>query len=254
MFIDTHCHIDDDKLVNKQAVVDNFIRDGVTTVINAGCNIHSSEQGKMLSEQFESVYFMAGFHPSDARDFDEFAYAKIKELCAHKKCVAVGEIGLDYYWDKSYNDIQKQVFVRQIELADKMCLPVSVHSREATYDTLTILKETTPKFGGVMHCFSGSYETAKILLDLGFYISFGGTLTFKNARNLQELAPKLPKDRLLTETDSPYLAPVPFRGSINEPKNVSLVTAYLSNLLGESVGQTATTVMENAKRLFKKLV
>ena len=253
MFIDTHCHIDDDKFVDKQPVVDNFIRDGVEVVINAGCNLRSSENGKRLSEQFDRVYFMAGYHPSDSRDFDQTAFEKIKTLCAHEKCVAVGEIGLDYYWDKSFNDIQKQVFTQQILLADTVNLPVSVHMREATFDTLEILKTHTPKFGGVMHCFSGSYETAKVLLDLGFYISFGGTLTFKNARNLQDLAPKLPKDRLLTETDSPYLAPVPFRGSVNEPKNVSLVTAFLANLLGETVEQTAFTVMQNAKRLFKKI-
>lgn len=253
MFIDTHCHIDDDKLQDKRAVIGNFLRDGVDIAVNAGCNIATSENGKSLAEWFESVYFMAGFHPSDALDFNDSARMRIERLCSHEKCVAVGEIGLDYYWNTSDKNIQKQVFVSQIELADKAGLPVSVHCRDATADTLEILKAHTPKFGGVMHCFSGSVETAKELLKLGFYISFSGTLTFKNARNLPEVAAFLPFDSILTETDSPYLAPVPFRGSVNEPKNVSLVTARLAEIRGKSIEQTARQVLENAKRLFKKL-
>lgn len=253
MFIDTHCHIDDDKLSDKRAVVDNFIRDGVDIAVNAGCNVATSENGKSLAERFENVYFMAGFHPSDALDFTDSARARIERLCYHEKCVAVGEIGLDYHWNTSDKELQKQVFVSQIELADKVGLPVSVHCRDATADVLEILKSHTPKYGGVMHCFSGSAETAKELLKLGFYISFSGTLTFKNARNLPEIAAVLPFDAILTETDSPYLAPVPFRGSVNETKNVSLVTARLAEIRGESIEKTARQVLENAKRLFKKL-
>ncbi len=253
MFIDTHCHIDDNKLPDKSAVVNAYLRDGVSIAINAGCNEISSLNGKTLSEQFESVYFCAGFHPSDAKDCNPSAIEKIFELCAHPKCVAVGEIGLDYYWDTSYNDIQKQAFIAQIELANERRLPISVHCREATKDTLDILKAHPVKAGGVMHCFSGSYETALELIKLGFYISFGGTLTFKNARNLVEIAQKLPLDKLLTETDSPYLAPTPFRGSINEPKNVALVTAKLAEIRALTVEQTAAAVMANAKKLFYKL-
>ncbi|MBE7087120.1 MAG: TatD family deoxyribonuclease [Clostridiales bacterium] len=254
MFIDTHCHLDDEKLSDKKLVFGLMERDNVSFAINMGCNLTSSVQGQMLSKEYERIYFAAGYHPSDAKDLTSQTLLGIEGLLTDKKCVAVGEIGLDYYWDKSYCDTQKQAFITQIALADKYDLPISVHCREATMDTLEILKTHTPKNGGVMHCFSGSVETAKILLDLGFYISFGGTLTFKNAKNVQEVAKNIPLDRILTETDSPYLAPTPLRGSVNMPSNVSLVTAFLAGLRGISVENTAKTVMENARRLFKKLV
>ncbi len=253
MYIDTHFHLADDKLQDKQAVIDGYLRDGVTKTINVGCCMASSELGAKYSDEFESVYHTVGFHPSDARDFDDVAYARLKQLSFHPKCVGIGEIGLDYYWDKSYNEIQKEVFVKQIALADEVGLPIAVHSRDAMGDTLEILKKYTPKHGGVMHCYAGSYESAKELLKLGFYFSFGGTLTFKNARNIPEVMSKLPLDRILTETDSPFLSPEPFRGRVNEPKNIPIITAKIAELRGLSLEQTANAIMENAMRLFPKL-
>ncbi len=253
MYIDTHFHLDDGKFTDKKAVIDAYIRDGVTKTINVGCNMKSSELGAKYSDEFSSVYHTVGFHPSDAKDFDATAYNRLKELSAHPKCVGIGEIGLDYYWDKSYNEIQKQVFIEQIELANEAGLPISVHSRDAMGDTLEILQAHTPKFGGVMHCYSGSEESANELLKLGFYFSFGGTVTFKNARNAPDVIKAIPLDRILTETDSPYLAPEPFRGSVNEPKNIPIITAKIAELRGITIEDTAKAVMDNAQRLFAKL-
>ncbi len=253
MYIDTHFHLADDKLTDKTAVVSGYLRDGVIKTINVGCCLSSSERAVLYADEFESVYFTVGFHPSDAKDFDENAYNRLKELSNHPKCVGIGEIGLDYYWDKSYNQIQKKVFIDQIRLADEVGLPICVHSRDAMGDTLQILKDHTPKYGGVMHCYAGSYESAKELLKLGFYFSFGGTLTFKNARNIPEVMCKLPLDRILTETDSPFLSPEPFRGRVNEPKNIPVITAKIAEFRGLLIEETAKAVMDNAYRLFPKL-
>ncbi len=255
MFIDTHCHLYDQKLNDIDAVVKNYTRDNVSKVINMGCCLKTSEMGKVLAEKYDSVYFAVGFHPSDIDSFSDNDIDRIKCLSNHKKCVAIGETGLDYYWPGFDKEKQKQGFIRQIELANELKLPISIHCRDATMDMLEILKQNKGKliYGGVMHCFSGSKETANELLKLGLFISFAGTVTFKNAQNLKEVARFVPTDRCLTETDSPYLAPHPLRGTINEPKNVSLVTAHVAELKGLDVLQFASAVMVNAKTLFKKL-
>lgn len=253
MYIDTHCHLDDEKLSPIGRVVEEFRRDGVSRVINVACNEKSSQFGKAISEKFAEIYFASGFHPSDVAGYNATTREKIVECAKSEKCVAIGEIGLDYYWDDSQKELQKQVFVEQIEIANFLSLPISVHSRNATEDTLKILRENKAIYGGVMHCFSGSIETAKILLNSNFYISFAGPVTFKNSKNLPEIASFLPSDRILTETDSPYLAPTPFRGTVNSPKNVSLITNFLANLRNEDEQSFASSVMQNAKNLFKKL-
>lgn len=255
MFIDTHCHIDDQKIVDLDDVVSDYLKDGVDTVINMACNLNSCATGMALSQKYPSVYFASGFHPSDANDVTNEDLYRLKSYLTQDKCVAVGEIGLDYHWDGFDKQKQKQVFISQIELAKEFKLPVSIHSRDATEDMINILKDNKDKlvYGAVMHCFSGSKETASQLLKLGLYISFAGTLTFKNAKNLVEVAEFVPSDYCLTETDSPYLAPHPFRGTLNTPKNVSLVCARLAEIKGVPIEQMASAVKENAKRLFKKL-
>lgn len=254
MYIDTHCHIADEDFENPAEVIDEYVKRGVSVAINMGCDAESSLRGKNLSEKFESVYFAAGFHPSEAERFSLEEEEKIRELLSHPKCVAVGEIGLDRHFLPYDAKKQEDCFVRQLAMASEFGLPVSVHMRDATEETLRILKENKRYFrGGVMHCFSGSVETLKILLDLGFYIGFGGTVTFKNAKNVRLAATYAPIDRLLTETDSPYLAPEPYRGSKNEPKNVPIIAAFIASLRGEDNVRFAERIMQNAKELFKKL-
>lgn len=255
MYIDTHCHLHDAKLTDLDAVVNNYLRDNVNKVINMGCCLQTSEIGKALSEKYESVYFAAGYHPGDINGFNDSELDKIKTLAMHEKCVAIGEIGLDYYWEGYDKEKQIDGFIKQLELANQLHLPVSIHSRDATADMLRILKENKSKltYGGVMHCFSGSKETASELMKLGLYISFAGTVTFKNASNLKEVAKFVPVDRCLTETDCPYLAPHPLRGTINEPKNIPIIAAHVAELKGLDNQEFADRVMKNARSLFKKL-
>ncbi len=252
MYVDTHCHLDDPRF-NVDEEIKNYLRVGVTKVINVACNLQSSLIGKELSSKYESVYFGAGFHPSDANDYDQKAEDQIIKLLSDQKCVAVGEIGLDYHWQPFDKEVQQKVFLRQLELAKEFKLPVSVHSRDATEDMQNILKENKSKlaYGGVMHCFSGSIETAKELLDLGFYLGFGGTVTFKNAKKTVEVARYCPNDRILTETDCPYLSPEPYRGQTNSPERIPIITSFISNLKNLDNVQFANVIMENAKRLFK---
>ncbi len=255
MFIDTHCHLHDKKLIDTDAVVNNFLRDGVDTVINMGCCADTSEMGKTLAEKYPSVYFATGCHPSDISGFDDKEFERISALTSHEKCVAIGEIGLDYYWEPFDKEKQKAGFIKQIELAKDSKLPICIHSRNSTEDMLKILKANKDKliYGGVMHCYSGSVETAAEILKLGLYISFAGPLTFKNARSLLDVAKFVPDDKCLTETDCPYLAPHPLRGTVNEPKNVAIITAFLASLKGRELTEFASIVKTNAKNLFYKI-
>ena len=255
MYIDTHCHIDDKRYTDIDSVINEYLRDGITKVINVGCNVKSSIDGKNLAEKYDSVYFAAGFHPSDINDFNDSSLNEIKKLLSHKKCVAVGEIGLDYHWQPYDKNLQQKGFISQLEVAKEYKLPVSVHLRDATEDAIKLFKDNKDKlaYGGVIHCFSGSVETAKTLLDLGFYIGFGGTLTFKNANKLLDVARYVPIDKCLTETDSPYLAPHPHRGETNTPKHIPLVVYKLADLKGVSMEEMANAVYNNAHELFKKL-
>lgn len=255
MFIDTHCHLHDPKLSDTDSVVKEFMRDGVSVALNMACCALTSEKGKELSEKYPSVYFGTGCHPSDIEGLDDKEFDRIRALTSHPKCVAIGEIGLDYYWQPYDKEKQIDGFIRQLELAKESKLPVSIHSRDATGDMLKILKDNSDKlvYGGVMHCFSGSVETAKELLKLGLYISFAGPLTFKNANAILDVAKFVPFDMCLTETDSPYLSPHPLRGKVNTPKNVPIILAKLAELKGKTVEEFAPMVMNNAKTLFKKI-
>lgn len=252
MYVDTHCHLDDTRF-NVDDEVNNYLRVGVTKVINVGCNALSSKIGQELSKKHQSIYFGAGFHPSDANEYNQNTEDEIVKLFSDDKCVAVGEIGLDYHWEPYDKQVQQKVFLRQLELASEFKLPVSVHSRDATEDMLKLLKDNKSKlaYGGVMHCFSGSTETAKILLDLGFYLGFGGTVTFKNAKKTVEVASLCPNDRILTETDCPYLSPEPYRGQTNSPKNIPIITSFIAKLKDIDNVEFASIVMKNAEKLFK---
>lgn len=202
-----------------------------------------------------ALYFAAGFHPSNLQDYQTGDEERLASLLQSPKGVAVGEIGLDYHYEDTDEAAQKRAFCAQLELAEALCLPVIIHSRDAAADTLRILKDNRAKLraGGVMHCFSGSPETAKEYLKLGLYISFAGPVTFKNARRLDEVAKIVPPERILAETDSPYLAPEPFRGTLNTPKNVVQVYEKLAQLRGEELFALAARIHENAKTLFYKI-
>ena len=202
-----------------------------------------------------ALYFAAGFHPSNLQDYQKGDEERLASLLQSPKGVAVGEIGLDYHYEDTDEAAQKRAFCAQLELAEALSLPVIIHSRDAAADTLRILKDNRAKLraGGVMHCFSGSPETAKEYLKLGLYISFAGPVTFKNARRLDEVAKIVPPERILAETDSPYLAPEPFRGTLNTPKNVVQVYEKLAQLRGEELFALAARIHENAKTLFYKI-
>ena len=252
MLFDTHAHLNAEQYnEDLEAVIDRAKSEGVSKVVVVGFDRPTIVKAMELAEKYSFIYAAVGWHPVDAIDMTDKELAWIEELAAHPKVVALGEMGLDYHWDKSPKHIQKEVFRKQIALAKKVNLPIIIHNREATMDIVQILKEEgAHEVGGIMHCFSGSIETAKECMKMNFYISFGGPVTFKNAKNVKEVAASIPLDRLLIETDCPYLTPHPFRGKRNEPGYVKLVAEELAALKGLSYEELANITMENAKRVF----
>ena len=260
MWIDAHCHLTGDEFDAVGGVAETVRRaqeHGVERMICSGFDLASSVRACELSERFESVYFCAGFHPSELNKYRDGDLEEIKHLCQHEKCVAVGEIGLDYHFeDNPPKPTQKQLFILQLQLAHELGLPVVVHSRDACQDTLEILREHRDLLtnGGLMHCYSYSAETAAELIELGFHFSFGGPCTFKNAKKVWESVERIPAHLLLTETDCPYLTPVPFRGEFpNQPKNIPHIGARLAELKQMSVEDMQKQTTKNAQTLFFKL-
>lgn len=257
--IDVHCHLTGEEYAatGVDAVIAKAEEAGVSRMICSGFDLASSEQAKALAERHESVYFCAGFHPSELGKFREGDLEKIAELARHKKCVAIGEIGLDYHFeDNPERAFQQTLFREQIRLADELELPIVVHSRDAAADTLTLLEEESShlKKGGLMHCYSYSKELTERFLSLGFSFSFGGPATFKNAKKVQESVKSIPVCRILTETDCPYLTPEPKRGTFpNEPCNIEYILSKLAELKNQDKESLEKSVEENAKTLFFKL-
>ena len=203
-----------------------------------------------LVEKYPPVYGMLGVHPTEVKDWSDDLIYKIKEYSKHPKIIAIGEIGLDYYWDKSFNDLQKEVFIKQIKLANELNLPISIHDREAHKDTYDILKEHNKNSEIVMHCFSGSVEFMRECIKEGWYIALGGVVTFKNAVKMKDVAIEVPLDRLLLETDAPYLTPVPYRGKENQPAYVKFVAEEIAKLRETTFEEINNATMENTKRVF----
>ena len=249
--IDIHAHYDDDAFdSDRDELLTSLFKDnGVSKIINAGCNIETSLFAINLAEKYDNIYATVGFHPSDVDKFDEASFEKMKELIKHEKVVAIGEIGLDYHWVSDNKDKQKAVFRKQLELAIENEMPVVIHERDAVADCLEIVLDYNVK--GVFHAFSGSKETAKILIDCGWYISFPGTVTFKNAKHPVENALFLPEDRILTETDSPYLTAHPFRGKRNDSSYMRYTLEKIAEIRGTSFEHIERITEENAKRLFR---
>ncbi len=261
MFIDAHCHITGDEFAENGGVAGVLARakaNGVERIVCSGFDLPSSIRAKALAEQYREVYFCAGFHPSELHKYREGDLAEIAALCRHEKCVAVGEIGLDYHFeDNPPKATQRELFVKQLQLANEIGLPVVLHSRDAAQETLEILQthQTLLQNGGLMHCYSYSAEMAERFLSLGLYFSFGGTATFKNAKKVWESVERIPASRILSETDCPYLTPAPFRGEFpNEPKNVVYVVERLAQLKGMTVDELKGQIENNVKTLFCKLL
>jgi TatD DNase family protein len=252
MLIDTHAHLNAIQYQEDlEEVIERAQSEGVEIIVVVGFDRETITRAIELADTYEFIYATVGWHPVDAIDMTDEGLKWIEELCSHPKVVALGEMGLDYYWDKSPKDIQKEVFRKQIALAKKVKLPIIIHNREATADIIEILEEEkASEVGGIMHCFTGSVEVAKQCMDMNFYISFGGPVTFKNAKKPKEVAAEIPLDRLLIETDCPYLTPHPFRGKRNEPSYVKYVAEQIAELKGVTFEEIAQKTSDNAKRFF----
>lgn len=251
---DTHAHYDSGAFrQDREEVLAALPEGGVGLVVDAGCDLESSRAAIALAERYPWVYAAAGFHPSDCGGCGEAEFEALRELCGHRKVVAVGEIGLDYYWaENPPKEFQQEIFRRQLALAREAGLPVIVHDREAHGDSLAIVKEY-PEVAGVFHCFSGSPEMAEELLKRGWYLGFDGPITYKNAKRAPEVAAVTPLDRIVIETDAPYLSPVPNRGKRNDSRNLGYIVERLAEWKGVTPEEMAQITFENALRLFPKV-
>ena len=247
---DTHAHYDDEQFDgDRDELLVSMPENGIGLIVNAASNVTSSKNALALADKYPFVYAAAGVHPHDTEQIDDATVSELEALLAHPKAVAVGEIGLDYYYEHSPRPVQQLRFRQQLELCSRVKLPVIIHEREAARDTLDILNEY-PQVTGVVHCYSGSWETAKILLDKGWYLSFTGVITYKNARRAHEVIEKMPRDRIMIETDCPYLAPVPVRGRRNSSLNLRYTAEKLAELLKIDPEEAAALTMENGLRFF----
>ena len=250
MYFDTHAHYDSSKFdADRDAVLRALPESGVTIVVDPGDNAERSRRAVELAQQYPHVYAAVGWHPEEAENWDENSLPAIRELAKQPKVCAIGEIGLDYYWDATYRERQKEMFRAQIELALELDLPVIVHDREAHGDSLEIVRDY-PALRGVFHCFSGSVEMAQELLRRGWYLGFDGPITYKNAARAPEVIRICPMERILLETDSPYLAPVPNRGQRNDSRNLPYIAATVARIKDMPVETVAAQTMENGKKLF----
>ncbi len=247
---DTHSHYDDERFSEDLKQLLNALpQKGVCNVVSCGCDIASSKANQKLANEYDYFYFAAGFHPENLEGFDISDLEGIKRIASDEKCVAIGEIGLDYHWMSSTKEKQKEFFAAQLELANNLKMPVVVHDREAHGDSLELLKKYKPE--GVMHCFSGSVEMAKEIIKLGMYIGLNGVVTFKNARKSLEVVKEIPLERLVLETDCPYLAPEPNRGKRNDSSLIPHIAEKIGDVLGMNAQEILTITKNNAKELYR---
>ena len=252
MIFDTHAHYDDDAFDDdRDELLSGMMAKNVEYIVNVGASMASSERSVKLAEKYPFVYAAVGVHPDEVGELDEEKFAKLREWTAHEKVKAVGEIGLDYYWDKEGHDLQKHWFMRQMELAHEVKLPMIVHSREAAKDTLDmVIAAKTLELSGIIHCYSYSVEQAREYLNMGYYIGIGGVLTFKNAKKLKEVAEYAPLSQIVLETDCPYLAPTPFRGKRNDSSMIAYVAEELAAIKNMPVEEVLRITNENGKKLY----
>lgn len=249
-FIDAHGHIYDERYEDVSDIVKKALEKGVCKIVCPSSDLSTATQSIQLANEFSNVYANVGIHPETFEELDEKSLAEIEKLANNEKVVAIGEIGLDYHTRTDKKEEQKFAFIKQIEIANKLNKPIVVHSREAMGDTIDVLRNHTPNKPSLMHCFNGSLESAEILMKLGFSFSFGGLVTFKNAKSVVEVVKNLPLDRILLETDCPYMTPEPFRGKRNEPSYVVYTADRIAKIKGISIEEVARVTTENAKRLF----
>ena len=251
MLFDSHAHLNDEAFdQDRPELLETFRDAGVGLVMNAGCSLASSREGIALAEAYPWIYCSVGTHPDTADEVNEEVLEVYRQMCSHPKVKAIGEIGLDYYYETIHRDAQMRAFRMQMQLAEELDMPVIVHERDAHEDGMSIVKEF-PKVKGVFHCYSGSAEMARQLVDMGWYIGFTGVLTFKNARKAVETAASIPLERILLETDCPYMAPEPYRGKRNHPGYLPKMAEKLAQIRGIPVEEVIRATMENAKRLYR---
>ncbi|MFQ9264609.1 MAG: TatD family hydrolase [Clostridia bacterium] len=253
---DSHSHLNDEKFdEDREKTIDEIVKSGVTNFITAGYSVESSKKAIEIAKKYDFIYTTAGVSPNDIpQDEDELwkQLAEIENIAKNNsKVLAIGEIGLDYYWNTENKELQKLAFIEQIKIANKLNLPIVIHTREAVMDTLQILKENKVENTGIFHCCPQNRELIKEGLKLGFYISFAGPITFKNSKNAVEMINLVPNDRILIETDSPYLAPEPVRGTRNTPSNVKFVAQKIADVKGLTLENVEKITFENTKRILK---
>ncbi len=252
---DSHAHLDDEKFnEDREQLIQQIKEAGVTKLISAGYSLEGSKKAKDLAEKYDFIYATAGVSPNDIPQTKEKLWImldKMKEIAEQsKKIVAIGEIGLDYYWNKDNKELQKLAFMKQIELANELKLPIVIHTREAVADTIEILKQNEAVFKGVFHCCPLNRELVKEALKLGFYISFAGPVTFKNSKNAYEIIAMVPNERILIETDSPYLSPEPLRGKRNDSRNVKYIAQKVADVKNMELEEVAKITYQNAEKIF----
>lgn len=247
--VDTHCHLDNEKFDEDRLDVIDRIKGNLEFCVNIGYDLTSSKKSLELAKKYDFIYAVIGVHPIDIAEYDEEIEKELELLAKDSKVVAIGEIGLDYHWMTEPKEIQQERFRRQLELAKRLNKPVVIHTRDAMEDTVNILKEY-PNITGVIHCYPGSLETAKQLVDR-FYLGIGGTLTFKNSKKIVEVVKNIPLDRIVIETDCPYLTPEPFRGKRNEPIYVEYIAKKIAEIKEITVEDIAKITTENAKKLYR---
>lgn len=251
--INTHSHVNMLRETDIDEAIQNAIDNKIVTIVPSSSAQDIFDTDKFI-KKYNDVYGYVGVFPEEVKDFSDKTLSDMEEIIkSNPKIIGIGEIGLDYYWDKSFKELQKEVFIKQIEFANQMNLPLNIHSREAHLDTLEILKKYNKNSTAIMHCFSGSLEFARECIKEGIYIALGGVVTFKNAKKTKEVAKNIPLEYLLLETDDPYLAPVPFRGKENQPMYVKYVAEEIANLRGITPEEVAKTSTENAKKIFKDI-
>lgn len=251
MIFDTHAHYDDEQFDEDRGELLGGMADtGVGTIVEIGASMESSRNAVRLAEQYPFIYAAVGVHPDNVGELNEETFEELKTMCGHEKVVAVGEIGLDYHWDTEPREVQKHWFIRQLQLAREMGLPVNIHSRDAAEDTMTIMKEYGRGLGGIIHCFSYSLEMAQEYVKMGFSIGVGGVVTFKNGRKLKEIVANLPLEKIVLETDCPYMAPEPNRGKRNDSRNIHYVAEKIAELKNVTKEKVIEQTENNAKLIY----
>ena len=253
MIFDTHAHYDDEQFdIDRDSLLLSMKENGIGTIVNIGANLASSKTTLELAHKYDFIYGAVGVHPSDSAELSDDNFDRIRQMCADEKCVAIGEIGLDYYWPEPDHEIQKKWFVRQLDLAREVKLPVVIHSRDAAADTVEVLKDNNAgDIGGVVHCFSYSKEVATLCVKMGFYIGVGGVLTFKNGKKMKEVVSEIPIEKIILETDCPYLAPEPNRGKRNSSLNLPYVVKAMAEIKGISEEEVIDITERNARDMYR---